>query len=85
MAIDTKEKLLSVMNLGYASAPKIMIEPDNSISKQDQSHWLGLYHGITLSGVFDLALRFTADIVASVLVKATLEPSIKITVDVEPN
>ncbi len=46
MAIDTKSKRFSMMNMGSPAVVQPMPDPDGTIDQGDRQHFLGLYSGI---------------------------------------
>lgn len=49
MAVDTKEKRLSMMTFGAGAIAHTLPEPDSSIDAADKAHLLGLYGGLAVS------------------------------------
>lgn len=59
MAIDTNEKLLSMLNFGDGTTLHVLWEADAAVNADDWQHLLDLYSGIAASGVI---YRFTTGI-----------------------
>lgn len=51
MAIDTNEKLLSMLNFGDGTTLHVLWEADAVVNADDRLHLLDLYSGIAASGV----------------------------------
>ena len=55
MAIDTREKRMSIMTFGD-SALQTLFEADSAVDNDDRYHILGLYSGIALDGIPEVEL-----------------------------
>lgn len=49
MAVDTREKRMSMMNFGDTSIT--LFEADGAVDADDRYHLLGMYSGISKSGI----------------------------------
>lgn len=65
MAIDTKAKRFSMMNMGHPGATIILPAPDGTIDAGDRAHLLGLYSGITLAGIVSRICNYFSPILVS--------------------
>lgn len=45
MAVDTKDKRFSMLNLGRGSS-RLLMDPDGTVDDPDKQHLVGLYSGI---------------------------------------
>lgn len=51
MAVDTRQKRMSMMGFGTSVPGAILFEADGSVDADDRAHLLGLYSGIVLAVV----------------------------------
>ncbi|KKK99706.1 hypothetical protein LCGC14_2630060, partial [marine sediment metagenome] len=58
MAIDTNEKLLSMLNFGDGTVLHVLPEADAAIGADDRLHLLDLYSGIAAAAPPVVARRF---------------------------
>ncbi len=49
MAVDTRQKRMSMMGFGTSIPGAILFEADGSVDADDRAHLLGLYSGIALA------------------------------------
>ena len=50
MAVDTKDKRLSMLSFGDGTGIRLLPDPDMSIDLNDQQHLLDCYGGIAFAG-----------------------------------
>ncbi len=57
MAIDSKEKLLSMLNFGDGSTLHTLFEADGSVETDDKQHLLDCYSGIAFQPIGGLVTK----------------------------
>ncbi len=65
MAVDTRQKRMSMLNFGDGTNLHVLWEPDGTVDADDRLHLLDLYSGIAASGIIYAVARGIFEYVAA--------------------